>query len=309
MAPRATPRSDLPDALRTGPFDAALRAAVSARGLALHRLRHKLAQRGVHIGVTSLSYWQRGLRRPERPESLRAVRALEEVLELPPRSLVRLLAPPDPAAVRTAPARPYRSLMEQAAAVTSILEELGASSDGGLHTVTHFERVRIGARHELLRRDSQQVLRAHRDGVDRYLAIHHGDPGCDMGRIQVRAAEGCRVGRVRRDQDACVVVAELLFDVRLHDGDTALISYAFEDGSGASTAEWVRGFPFTGGQYVLRVAFDPSALPVRCERFTQSSHSAARHEVSEVLVGRGGAAHIVEETVKPGLVGLAWQWS
>lgn len=304
-----TSSSELPDLLRTGPFDAALRAAVSARGLALNRLSHKLAQRGVHIGMTSLSYWQRGLRRPERPESLRAVRALEEVLDLPPRSLVRLLAPQDPAAARTVPVRPYRSLMEQATAVTAILCDLGVPADGGLHTVTHLERVRIGAGRELVRRDSQQVLRAHRDGVDRYVAIHHGDPGCDAARVLVRASEGCRVGRVRRHQDAGVVVAELLFDARLHDGDTALITYAFEDGSGPASTDYVRGFPFTGGQYVLRVAFHPQALPVRCERFTQSTHSAARHDVSEVLVGRGGAAHLVQDTVKPGLVGLAWQWT
>ena len=31
-------------------------------------------------------------------------------------------------------------------------------------------------------RDSAQVVRAHRDGIDRYLAIHHGDPGCDPRR-------------------------------------------------------------------------------------------------------------------------------
>ncbi|XVQ83159.1 hypothetical protein ACQP2K_30595 [Microbispora siamensis] len=88
---------DLRAALRDGPFHVALRAAVEARGLTLEdRLRHRLEERGLRVGTTSLSYWQQGLRRPERAESLRAVRALEEILALPPRSLTDLLGPPMP---------------------------------------------------------------------------------------------------------------------------------------------------------------------------------------------------------------------
>ncbi|MEV6009211.1 hypothetical protein AB0M29_20665 [Streptomyces sp. NPDC051976] len=305
-------RTELAEALRTGPFDAALRAALAARGLALHRVQHRLAQRGVRIGVTSLSYWQRGLRRPERPESLRAVRALEEVLELPPRSLLRLLVPRDAAAGDgrdRPPPRPYRSLLESAAAVTSLLAELGSPADGGLHTVAHFERVRIGAGRELLAHDSRQVVRAHRDGVDRYLAIHHGDPGCDVRRVAVRAVDGCRVGRIRRHEGAGVVVAELLFDARLHAGDTALLDYGFDDGTGPPSDEYVRGFPFGGGQYVLQVAFDPAVLPVRCHRFTRAAHDAARQGVTELVLGGRGTAHFFEESLSPGLLGIAWEWS
>ncbi|NDZ73640.1 hypothetical protein G3I36_21840, partial [Streptomyces sp. SID10362] len=59
------------------------------------RVQHHLAHRGVKLGVTSLSYWQQGARRPRRAESLRAVRALEEVLSLPDDSLLRLLRDTD----------------------------------------------------------------------------------------------------------------------------------------------------------------------------------------------------------------------
>ncbi|WP_407640667.1 hypothetical protein [Actinacidiphila alni] len=273
-------------------------------------MRHRLAQRGVQVGVTSLSYWQRGLRRPERPESLRAVAALEEILELPAHSLRRLLPPrPSPAARDRPQSRPYRSLLEQAPALTGILDELGSPADGGLHTVLHVERVRIGAGRELLARDSQQMVRAHRDGVDRYLAIHHGDPGCAVDGVTLRAYGGCRVGRVRRHAAAGVVVAELLFDARLRSGETALLDYGFTDGSGPPSTEYVRGFVFGGGQYVLGVSFDPAALPVRCERFEQATHSTARRAVGEAPLGPGGAAHFFQEAVRPGLLGLAWEWA
>ncbi|MEV4194467.1 hypothetical protein AB0J65_24200, partial [Streptomyces toxytricini] len=65
--PGADP-ADLDRLLDTGPFHLALRAALTARGLPLHRVRHRLAARGITIGVTSLSYWQQGARRPRRPE-------------------------------------------------------------------------------------------------------------------------------------------------------------------------------------------------------------------------------------------------
>ncbi|KIF70400.1 hypothetical protein HY68_20405, partial [Streptomyces sp. AcH 505] len=83
--------ADLEQVLQTGPFHLALRAALAVRGLPLERVQHHLAHRGIKVGVTSLSYWQQGARRPQRPESLRAVGALEAVLDLPVNSLLRLL--------------------------------------------------------------------------------------------------------------------------------------------------------------------------------------------------------------------------
>src|SRR5881227_4086770 len=104
------PTAELDTALRGGPFHVALRAAIAARGLPLQRVQHHLSRYGVKVGVTSLSYWQQGARRPQRPESLRAVRALEEILQLPEESLIRLLAESDdPAAARRPAARSYRS--------------------------------------------------------------------------------------------------------------------------------------------------------------------------------------------------------
>src|SRR4029078_11236752 len=84
--------AELDTALRGGPFHVALRAAIAARGLPLQRVQHHLSRYGVRVGVTSRSYGQRRPGRPNRPESLRAVRALEEILHLPDESLIRLLA-------------------------------------------------------------------------------------------------------------------------------------------------------------------------------------------------------------------------
>ncbi|MBT2482258.1 hypothetical protein [Streptomyces sp. ISL-94] len=303
--------ADLGQLLRGGPFHLALRAALAARGLPLHRVQHRLAARGIKVGVTSLSYWQQGARRPRHAESLRAVTALEQILELPDGALVRLLRTPDPGPGPASPpaARSYRALISVGAAVEQLLEGMELPPDGGLHSLGHHERVRVGPGGEMRSRASQQIVRAHRDGVDRYLAIHHGDPGCDVSRMEVTAYENCRTGRVRRHPEAGVVVAELLFDARLRRGDTYVFGYGIRDGTGARSSEYVRGFSYAGGQYMLQVRFDEAALPVRCRRFARTGPQAPRTGFADLTPsGRHRAVHLVEQTVRRGILGIAWDW-
>ncbi|GHH73891.1 hypothetical protein GCM10018793_13660 [Streptomyces sulfonofaciens] len=305
-----TAATELEAALASGPFHVALRAAIRARGLSLQRVQHHLARHGVNVGVTSLSYWQQGARRPQRDESLRAVRALEEILQLPDESLIRLLTSQDPASgAQRAAARSYRSRLAASGALELLLAELGSPREGGLQTMGHHERVRIGTRRELLCCDSQLVVRAHAGGGDRYVAVHHGDPGCDPGRMSVHAVENCRTGRVLWSRETGVLAAELLFDTRLRPGDTHVFRYAFEDGTADACHEYVRGFGLAGGQYVLQVRFAPQALPVRCHRFTQHSAAAARSGRQELpLSGAHHCVHLVEPQVRAGLLGIGWDW-
>ncbi|MET7296888.1 hypothetical protein ABZS79_33145 [Streptomyces griseoloalbus] len=302
--------AELDSVLRGGPFHVALRAAIAARGLPLQRVQHHLSRHGVKVGVTSLSYWQQGARRPQRPESLRAVRALEEILQLPEESLIRLLAASDePTADRRSAGRSYRSLVEASGVLDRLLAEFGAPRDGGLHSLGHHERVRIGARRELAERESHHIVRAQRDGVDRYVAVHHGDPGSAPERMIVHALENCRTGRVRWHHDTGVLAAELLFDTRLRAGDTFLFRFAVEDGTAGVSHEYVRGADSPGGQYALQVCFGSGALPVRCHRFAQHSAAAPRGGHQELaLSGRHRSVHLVEPRVRSGYVGIAWDW-
>ncbi|MBV2357719.1 hypothetical protein KUM39_25750 [Streptomyces sp. J2-1] len=304
------PAAELDSVLRGGPFHVALRAAIAARGLPLQRVRHHLSRHGVTVGVTSLSYWQQGARRPQRPESLRAVRALEEILRLPDESLIRLLAEADgPAPDGRGPSRSYRSLVAAAQAEDRLRAELGRPADAGLHLLGHHEHVRIGAARELAARDCRYVVRAHREGVDRFVAVHRGDPGCDPARVTVHALENCRTGRVRWDAVTGVLACELLFDTRLRTGDTHLFRYAVEDGTAGVSREYVHASEPAGGQYTLQVRFDRAALPTRCHRFSQPSPAAPRTGRRDLVLGAPHlSVHTVEPRLRPGLVGIAWDW-
>ncbi|WP_217370052.1 helix-turn-helix domain-containing protein [Nonomuraea antri] len=298
---------ELQAALRSGPFHVALRTAVEARGLTLERLRHRLAQRGLHVGVSSLSYWQQGLRRPEREESLRAVRALEEILELPSRSLIDLLGPPKPRG--RAPGVAYSTLLRPAQVLASMLSELDAvADDRRLHIVGMYESLHIGADRSITRRETLQVVQAHEEGADRYIMIYRGDPGCDVSRVSVHAVEDCRVGRVRRDGPTALVVAELLFDRVLRVGDSHVIRYEIADLSGTESCDYERGFRFPAGQYVLRVAFDPVELPVRIHRFSRRGPGAGELATAELTLNSHHAVHLVAAALQPGLVGIRWSW-
>ncbi|TXS51042.1 hypothetical protein [Streptomyces sp. t39] len=305
--------AELARVLNTGPFHQALRAALSVRGLPLQRVQHHLAHRGIKVGVTSLCYWQQGARRPRRPESLRAVRALEEVLELPAHSLIRLLGTDGTGGRRPAPApapavRAYRGLAELTGEAERLLGG-SAPQPGGLETLALQERVRIGADRRLLGRDAQHVVRARRDGVDRFLAVHRGEAGCDPDRVEISALENCRPGRIRRDRAAGTVVAELLFDGALRVGETYVFGYGVEDGTGGPSGACVRGFGGRGGQYLLQVRFAPGALPLRCHRFASAADGTPRGVRTELAVSRRHrTVHLLEQGVRPGAVGIEWQW-
>ena len=298
-------------ALRTGPFHEALRTALAVRGLSLHRVRHHLAQQGVDVGVTTLSYWQQGKRRPERPESLRAVGELEHLLDLPEHSLTALLGPPRPrgrAAASPDEAVGFAAILEPAPALARLLAAFDGADDGRLQVMLQYERLDIGPVRASRSRETMQVLRGTRDRTDRHLMIYRGDPGCDVDQVELRALENCRVGRVRRDPGSALVVAELLFDRVLHPGETCVLRYLLTDDGAQVCTDYERGFRFPALQYVLQVFFDQAALPVRCHRFARRAAGEAEYDTEALTLNAHRSVHLVVDDVRPGVYGIRWEW-
>lgn len=141
--------AELAELLRTGPFEAALRAAIRARKLSLERLQCRLRARGTPVSITALSYWQSGRRQPERPDSLLALEQLESVLGLRNGALSALLGPPRPRGRNRRTARaapPLTDLWAENTSAAELLARFDTSADGKLTRLGHHDLVHVDAR-------------------------------------------------------------------------------------------------------------------------------------------------------------------
>ena len=296
--------------LRTGPFYDALRAAIAASGLTLRSVQRRMAARGIVVSVGTLSYWQSGQRTPRHGGSLQAVTALEQVLGLPQSSLTGLLVPGWSGAGRAKAPRsekPWEELTDSAAEIRQLLGMFGSGIQNRLLVISQHEFVEVGTDRELHRCDNTLVVEA-RKNVDRYLFTYEADQGSDIENVNIYAGENCRLGRVRRDHDARIVVAELLFDRLLHPGETHVFGYGYTDRSPIEYRDVYRGLRFGAEVYVLHVRFNPPALPVRCYRFDTETRARSDEGTSELFLDPHHMVHTVERGAPPGVYGIRWTW-
>ena len=309
--PNVHPTGGLPtplaETLRYGPFHRALREAIAHRGLSLARLRAHLEQLGVHVGQSTLSYWQRGLRHPEVPRAISTVRALETVLRLPSSSLLDLIGPRN---ANTYAPRPVATWPEPApllASFESVPEAARGNAD--LEVLSVHDTVQIGMHREQRSITTRLVVRATRQGPDRYLAMHHGDEGTLIENAMVRAGEGCRQGRLRRESASRNLAVEMLFDRRLAAGEEHVFSFTIVDDTGNATPGHHRTFRDTCGSYLVQLSFHRRAMPARCMKQFLASADATPVDVDELVCGLGGVVSAYFGDVGPGIAGIAVEWS
>lgn len=299
----------------SGDFHEVLRLAIARRGLSLARLRAHLEQRGVQVGLSTLSYWQRGIRQPEVPKAIPAVRALESVLELPADSLTTLVGQRGPRSGnhRTPASFSYLHPDETGPAAERLLTELGDPP-----STTANADLEIGFVHDTAILDAEKrantlttrvVTFARKSGPDRYVTVYNGDVGCDIENVQLTTGEGCRVGRVRRKKGELTLAVEWLFDRRLTEGDTHVFSYTVHDPSGGVSPGVHRILRYGVATYLLQLRFDQAALPARCTRQFRAHGGAAPSESEDLPVDATGVTSAFFPGPGPGLAGIAVDWS
>lgn len=291
-------------------FPTALRTAIQASGLSLDRIRYRLRQRGVPVTVTSLSYWQTGKRRPERPESIAAVRQLEQVFGMAAGSLVGLLGPHRPRGRGTPRILPLEALWPGRDELPRLLSRMHAGTDTGLTVLSLHDRVEVAADGGQRGLRVRQVLRADRDDVNRWVSIYDIDqPGQPLPRI--RPIQSCRIGWVARDPEAGLIATEFLFDKPLSRGETMILEFEVVNAGPPyphSNDCFTRKVRQPIRDYVAELWFDPRAMPILCEEYTTrpngTSTSARRH----LPIDSAGRAHAVRLGVTPGHIHLTWRW-
>ncbi|MEV6521693.1 hypothetical protein AB0M43_07140 [Longispora sp. NPDC051575] len=302
---------ELAHVLRTGPFSAALHLAIEASGMRVEEIQNRLAALGIMVSQSALAYWRRGRRRPERPDSLRAVHALEGILGLPADSLTAQLGPRRPRGRWLDHAAGTMALSDgwaDSENLPPLLAAIEAPRHSALCSFSH-DLYRLGPDRAAISLTTRHVLRATRDNISRHVITIKHDEGDRSNIPTAHALRNCRIGRTRADADGLYVVTELIFDRVLNTGETAIVEYELRFGPGVVTDHYTRMVPVPLREYILEVQFDPAAIPARCLTFSRRKEPAPDQGVREVWVGNTHAAHLVDNDIMPGMLGMRWEWT
>ncbi|GGS45227.1 MULTISPECIES: XRE family transcriptional regulator [Actinokineospora] len=296
---------ELRQLLRTGPFEVALDAAIEASGLTLERLRSRLADSGVTVSRTAISYWRTGRSRPERAESLVALSRLEQVLGLPSASLVALLGGRRPRG-RT-PGRPPGTLSRRSLwpSCGSLLAGLETTPEGELDFLSITDSINVNENTGERRQRTRLVLRAAADRVDRYVVCHEVDDPAYPAPELVGVAYA-RVGRVRADAASRALVAEFLFDRPLGRGEHTVIEYEVRLPDRQPLDHCYRRFPRPVGLYTVMLRFG-GPPPGRLRRYDRPGLHGPEKHVEDLWLGAAGTTALVAPSVRPGTIGVRWE--
>ncbi|WP_445182909.1 hypothetical protein ACTXG6_30795 [Pseudonocardia sp. Cha107L01] len=304
---------DLAEVLRLGPFAPALRAAIAARGLGLDRIRDRLRQHGITISIATLSYWQSGHRHPERPESLRALKVIEGILELPADSLSALLG--------SSTRRDSRASAERLPEITDLwtdnpnfadlLSDLPTTSDTSLRRLNQRDRVTVGPDGLIRSTLCSQTMRAEQDGVDRCLFAFGYNGRAGRHQPIVTNLRNCEPGRVAGNAAQGLIAGELVFERALRRGETIRIEYQIysppDAGDPAQRTEsisrcFLRPIPL----YLVELCFDGHALPRRCQQFKGRISDGGPTMTRNLEMGIANTVWAVGRNFGPGYFGIHW---
>ncbi|WP_226346618.1 hypothetical protein [Agilicoccus flavus] len=285
-------------------FDAALRCAVEERGLTLDRLRHHLAQRGHHVSIATLSHWQTGRSRPVRGASLAALAELERVLDLPRGALKDRLV--ERTRSRAAALDEVREGPQDDldAYFRSLCEQLGLKRNDGYLRVGLQDRLRIRPDRTLGPRIMRDVLRATRDGFDRFPVVYHNDE--PEARLELVPLSNARLGRVIDDAATATLAAEVVLPRPLNRGESIVVELELRT---EGTKRWEDGYFRSTDQrtrlFFTEVAFTPEDLPIAVEIITQ----VGGRETLVPAALRTSTVTLLLEDFGPGIYGLQWRWA
>lgn len=302
-----TAPDELTCALRDGPFHLALDQAVRRRRLSLETLQRRLAEGGVHVGLSTLSYWRRGRRHPEGKRSARALQLLEGILDLPVNSLLTLASASEDMrrAVDEIGLDAALGLTPDRMAALN-----GIDPDANLSVsllAAHFD-VTVDADRAERSLHARCVVSSKVDGADRFVCLYESRAGSDA-RGELTSTGSCRVGRIRTEPSRGLLAAELRFDRRLRVGETYVFDYEISCvGEPMRTGCFEYGLRLPCPQLVLRMQFDPVAVPVACFRYHRPNQEPAESSTEELPIGASLAAHSIVLNGQVGVHGIRWDW-
>jgi len=238
------------------------------------------------------------------------IRALEDVLRLPEKSLAALL---DEGRKQSSFGRVADSDDKRQEMLSRLIPKLDMRSDTGrfgdtLEPLLVHDSVSLDENGVDRRMMSRTVVRALRGGIDRYLVLCNMEmTGYSAETVRLHTEEGCRPGRTRADQESGNLVVEIIFDRMLAEGDIHTFCYVVSAVDGKRVLEHCRTLPLPCDD-LAQLTFHPEALPARCTRYVKGVRSGPVVEPGHLIIGSGNVASAYFPASEHSVVGVAIDW-
>jgi hypothetical protein len=285
------------------PFHQLLHEAIRDSGLTLQALQRSLADAGLPVGRSTLSYWQNGRRIPTGSASLAAVARLEQLLHVRDGALVAALR--DPASTTVLP---HFDLASTGPEVDRLMDQVGCRAEfTASEGIAYISTGVYGVDGELVSMRSMIAIRALAD-IDRVPFIHAGEAGGDPRLLHYEILGGGRAGRACFDLECNVVVGEIIFDRQVRRGECHLIQYEVRDGNRQRADCYFKMLNTARAFMALEVAFHPECLPVLVEEYERLVATGPDIVSRNRMLASDRTVSVVRERARRGVVGLRWSF-
>lgn len=285
-------------------FAARLRHGIREQGQSLESLQRRLERRGLRVARSTLSYWQRGERRPQSPTSLDIVAAIESILGLAPGHLTDALPTPPSATRPTAGAVAIGGTRLRAS-----LRAVGC--DDVIHDsapIAIIDRLHLGPQGGIDTVESIITIKAL-DTVGRVPAVSWSQPGGSPEHLEHIALSGCRVGRVTRDVAANLIVSELILDRQLQRGESHVVRLEVRDANALPSCGWSVLLLRDAVLVAVEATFHPHCLPVVIEAYERVSERSPDRATKPLSLSPEGWVASVRDNAPRGVFGLRWHFA
>ncbi|WP_435743010.1 hypothetical protein [Microbacterium sp. PMB16] len=284
-----------------GAFAAALRAAISERGITLSRLQQRLADDGNAVSMATLSYWRSGSRRPEGAQSLSVVEGIEDRLGLPRGHLTSLLGPSTRLGPVAPPKLPFDEERENRESEET-LEALRSAPQDTLRDLSTQLTVQVGANGAVESVVMRTLVQATSGTITELPLIDVAPEETEVMSV-ISDVIGGRVAREYLHPGHLLSGVVIALDEPITTGDTTLLEFTetFPPGYPPRQSAW-HATSRAARETLIWVHFHPDALPSWCEEYceTEDEYVATMRSV------RSGAVHLARHGFGPGVLGIRW---
>lgn len=284
-----------------GAFAAALRAAISERGITLSRLQQRLADDGNQISMATLSYWRSGDRQPEGAQSLSVVDGIEDRLGLVRGHLSSLLRP----STRIGPVPPPRLPFDEEREnreTEETLAALGSAPQHALRDLSTHLTVRVGASGAVESVVMRSLVQATHGVISELPLIDVAPQETEVMSV-ISDVVGGRVDREYLHPGHLLSGVVIALDEPITTGGTTLFEFTetFPPGYPPRQSAW-HATSRSARETLIWVHFHPDALPSWCEEYLETEDEY----LSTMRSVRSGAVHLARHGFGPGVLGIRW---